>query len=246
MTALDRRFAALAHPLRRSMLARLSDGERTISELAADAPMTFAAVSRHLRVLEDAALVSRVIRGREHVFAARPDGLSAAAEWIARQSAHWQRSLEALKTMVEADMGTGSALRATAEIHVAASPDRVFAAWTDPRQARRFLCAGETTVADIRLEPEPGGELFVIMMDGDRPLMHRGEFLVVDPPRRLVFTWMSQPTDLALTVVSVDFIGERGGTTVRLVHEGFRKAAAAPMHSRGWQSILAKLAGIGA
>src|SRR3982751_2313491 len=97
---LDAGFSALSHPLRRQMLAELTAGRRPISHFANGAAMTFAAVSRHLKVLEEAGLVTREIAGREHYFAANPKALDSAETWIAEQSARWQHSLETLKTII--------------------------------------------------------------------------------------------------------------------------------------------------
>ena len=93
---LSRTFAALADPTRRAILARLTQGEATVGELAQPFDMTFAAVSKHLRVLEHAGLVSR---GRDAQFRparleARP--LAAACRWIGDYAAFWQDSLDAL------------------------------------------------------------------------------------------------------------------------------------------------------
>src|SRR5215467_2526781 len=65
--ALDRVFHALAHPARRAMLGRLTQGERSLSELAAPLRMSFPAASKHVRVLEKARLVRRRIVGRTHL-----------------------------------------------------------------------------------------------------------------------------------------------------------------------------------
>jgi DNA-binding transcriptional ArsR family regulator len=93
---LSRTFAALADPTRRAILARLAEGEATVGELAAPFDMTFAAVSKHLRVLENAGLVSR---GREAQFRpaqldARP--LAAASGWIGDYARFWADSLGSL------------------------------------------------------------------------------------------------------------------------------------------------------
>jgi uncharacterized protein YndB with AHSA1/START domain len=135
-----------------------------------------------------------------------------------------------------------NALRATAEVFVAAPPERVFKGWCDPDTARKFLCVGDPALGECRLDPRVSGEIFVIMADKAMRILHRGEFLVVDPPRRLMFTWLSQPTGLRLTVVSVTFAAERGGTKVALVHEGFAEADMAQSHAGGWTGILGNLA----
>ena len=93
---LSRTFAALADPTRRAMLARLSRGEATVGQLAEPFDLTFAAISKHLGVLETAGLVSR---GRDAKYRparldARP--LAVASEWIRDYEQFWKDSLGAL------------------------------------------------------------------------------------------------------------------------------------------------------
>jgi DNA-binding transcriptional ArsR family regulator len=93
---LSRTFAALADPTRRALLARLAEGPLTVGELAEPFQMTFAAVSKHLRVLQGAGLV---VRGREAQYRpasldARP--LRAAAAWIGDYRQFWADSFDAL------------------------------------------------------------------------------------------------------------------------------------------------------
>jgi DNA-binding transcriptional ArsR family regulator len=99
--ALDRTYAALSDPTRRALLSALAGGPARISDLAAPIPMTFAGVSRHVRVLEEAGLVRREIRGREHWVSLRPQGLAPGERWIARQSRFWSRSTDALAARLE-------------------------------------------------------------------------------------------------------------------------------------------------
>jgi DNA-binding transcriptional ArsR family regulator len=93
---LDRAYAALADPTRRALLAALRDGESRISDLAAPLPMTFAGVSRQLKVLEAAGLINRDVRGREHWLSVRPEGLTPAQLWIAEQTTFWSARADAL------------------------------------------------------------------------------------------------------------------------------------------------------
>ncbi|MET0734941.1 MAG: metalloregulator ArsR/SmtB family transcription factor [Microbacterium sp.] len=93
---LSRTFSALADPTRRAILARLSTGEATVGELAEPFAMTFAAVSKHLRVLETAGLVTR---GKDAQYRparldARP--LAAASHWIDDYARFWGDSVDAL------------------------------------------------------------------------------------------------------------------------------------------------------
>ena len=93
---LDRTYGALADPTRRSLLVALRAGDARITDLAAPLPMTFAAVSRHVGVLESAGLISRAVRGREHWLSLRPEGLIAAEHWIGEQTEFWSRRADAL------------------------------------------------------------------------------------------------------------------------------------------------------
>ncbi|HTD51324.1 MAG TPA: metalloregulator ArsR/SmtB family transcription factor [Acidimicrobiia bacterium] len=98
---LDRSYAALADPTRRALLVALRRGDARITDLAAPFSMTFAGVSRHIGVLEDAGLVRRVVRGREHWVSVRPGGLRHAERWIAEQRAFWSKRSDALAARLE-------------------------------------------------------------------------------------------------------------------------------------------------
>ena len=98
---LDRAYAALADPTRRALMMALRSGDARITDLADPLPMSFAAVSRHLGVLESAGLVHREIRGREHWLSVRPDGLRAAERWISEQTSFWTQRTEALAARLE-------------------------------------------------------------------------------------------------------------------------------------------------
>ena len=93
---LDRTYAALADPTRRAVLTALRQGDARITDLAGPLPISFAAVSRHIGVLEGAGLVRREVRGREHWLSVEPEGLRAAQRWIDEQSAFWSERAEAL------------------------------------------------------------------------------------------------------------------------------------------------------
>lgn len=97
---LDGIFRALADQTRREMLRRLATGERTISELAEPCDMSFAAASKHVRVLERAGLVRRTVRGRTHTCRLEPKPLAAAQKWLAFYQRYWTTRLDALETML--------------------------------------------------------------------------------------------------------------------------------------------------
>jgi DNA-binding transcriptional ArsR family regulator len=93
---LDKTFAALADPTRRAILARLAQGDASVSELAAPFAMSLPAISKHLRVLEQAGLVQRAKDGRVHRLRLVAQPLNEAAAWIARYRQFWERQLAAL------------------------------------------------------------------------------------------------------------------------------------------------------
>jgi DNA-binding transcriptional ArsR family regulator len=93
---LDSVFRALADRTRRGMLRRLGDGDRTISDLAGPCAMSFAAASKHVRVLERAGLVRRTVRGREHFCRLEARPLGAAQGWLAYYQQFWNERLDAL------------------------------------------------------------------------------------------------------------------------------------------------------
>ncbi|HEX6539167.1 MAG TPA: helix-turn-helix domain-containing protein [Candidatus Dormibacteraeota bacterium] len=98
--ALDSSYAALSHAIRRDILARLARGPARVTGLAAPYPMSLAAVSKHIHLLEAAHLVERTVQGRDHVIAARPQGLDAAGEWITVYRSFWESRLDALDSVL--------------------------------------------------------------------------------------------------------------------------------------------------
>jgi DNA-binding transcriptional ArsR family regulator len=94
-------FKALAHPLRRDIVERLSGGVATVGEVSRDFPVSKPTVSRHVKMLEDAGVVSRVIEGRTHRLALRPDALAEASDWIESQRARWERLFDVVEEYLE-------------------------------------------------------------------------------------------------------------------------------------------------
>lgn len=93
---LSRTFAALADPTRRAILARLSQGEATVNELAAPFAMSLPAVSRHLSVLENAGLVTRGRTAQWRPARLDAEPLRAASHWIADYRQFWESSFDSL------------------------------------------------------------------------------------------------------------------------------------------------------
>lgn len=89
-------FAALADPTRREILAQLADGEATVNELAAPFAMTLQAVSKHLKVLEHAGLISRGRQAQYRPCRLEPEPLDEAVEWVERHRVRWNERLDRL------------------------------------------------------------------------------------------------------------------------------------------------------
>jgi len=91
---LDQTFAALADPTRRAILLRLAEGERTVNELAEPFAISLPAVSRHLKVLEQARLITRTRDGKRRRCSLRPEALESAADWLAFHRRFWSESFD--------------------------------------------------------------------------------------------------------------------------------------------------------
>ena len=98
--SLDHVFRALSDPTRRAILDRLAEGEATVGRLAEPFPVSFAAVSKHIGVLERAGLVTREARGRERVCRINPAALTGARAWIGFHERFWTERLDALDALV--------------------------------------------------------------------------------------------------------------------------------------------------
>jgi len=96
---MDAVFHALSHSARRAMLRRLSAGELTVGQLAEPFTMSFAAASKHVKVLENAGLVRRTVTGRRHVCRLEPGPLADATEWLRFYERHWTERIDALHAM---------------------------------------------------------------------------------------------------------------------------------------------------
>ena len=97
---LDATFAALADPTRRAIIARLATGEATVMELAKPFAMSQPAISKHLKVLEQAGLISRSRDAQRRPCRIEAKRLEEANQWLERYSAFWEASLQRLDDML--------------------------------------------------------------------------------------------------------------------------------------------------
>jgi uncharacterized protein YndB with AHSA1/START domain len=126
------------------------------------------------------------------------------------------------------------------EIRILAPPEAVFPYFTDPDKMRRWKGI------DHKLDPRPGG-IYRADMNG-KDIVH-GEYIEVDPPHRVSFTWgwegQGAPVPPGSSTVEVTLVPDGDGTIVRLVHRGLPLEAVEP-HAAGWRHYLARLAIAGA
>ena len=116
---------------------------------------------------------------------------------------------------------------------------RVFAAWLDPALMSRWMCPGDMHSATVELDPRVGGK-FRIVMHGRGDVEHWGEYLVIEPPARLSFTWISANTERRPTVVTVELF-ERGTDTELVLTHRRLPPDQVESHRQGWTDIVAKL-----
>lgn len=101
--SLDGVFSALAHPTRRAILHRLARGETSVGEVAAPFAISLPAMSKHIRVLEDAGLIRRRLDGRIHRLQLVAEPMRGAAGWINEYAEFWSQQLDALGRFLEQD-----------------------------------------------------------------------------------------------------------------------------------------------
>src|SRR2546430_10080886 len=125
------------------------------------------------------------------------------------------------------------------ELRVAATPETVFAYFTDPARMVQWMGTEAT------LDPRPGG---VCRVNPTGANVMLGEFVEVDPPRRIVFTWGWQTEIFEMppqsTVVEVSLTPDGEGTLLHLAHRRLRPGAAA-FHRIGWKHYLERLPAVG-
>jgi DNA-binding transcriptional ArsR family regulator len=105
---LDTIFHALGDQTRRQMLAALSDGERSVGELAEPFAMSLAAASKHIKVLETAGLIRREVRGRTHLCRLEPGPLAGAHQWLSAYEHFWTGRLDVLERILRAQDAASS------------------------------------------------------------------------------------------------------------------------------------------
>ena len=248
---MDAVFRALADPTRRSLLDELfkHDGQ-TLSELEGRLPMTRFGVMKHLRVLEEANLVTTRRRGREKLHFLNPVPIRLVHDrWVSKYAAPWAATLSGLKARLEDETmdatttvswanGTAPVAGDTAvfEVFIKTTPERLWEAITNPELRKQYSFGIEThsdwTPGSKYTSGAPGVDIAA------------GENITVEPPRLLVQTfnalWSDEVKAQGTTRVTWEI--EPVGSSCRLTvtHDQLPPDANAELYG-GWPMILSGL-----
>jgi uncharacterized protein YndB with AHSA1/START domain len=232
---MDAVFRALADPTRRSLLDELykQDGQ-TLSALEERLPMTRFGVMKHLRVLEEAGLVTTKRRGREKLHFLNPVPIRLVHDrWVSKYAEPWAAALTGLKQRLE-----DRTMEKVFEIYIKTTPERLWEAITESDLRSKY-----TFGVGIESDWTPGSPYRAVHPAGPTPISE-GENLEVDPPRKLVQSFNALWSDdvKAEGTSRVTYEIEPVGDSCRLVvtHDQMREGANDEIYG-GWPMILSGL-----
>ena len=227
---------------RRSILTTLvQQGPTRVTELAGRYDISLNSVSKHIKVLEAAKLVTRKTVGRVHLIEANLAPVNVVEEWFSNLKSIWSLQLEALDDILTKE-NTMPELSLTVSRVINAPIEQVFNAWLDPIMMTKFMTPGEgMTVEDAKADPVEGGSFSLLMVAKEGKLPHGGEYKTITPYSKIVFSWLS-PFSVDGSVVTLNFTPENGGTMVELNHVKFADEEQRANHQGGWTVILESLA----
>jgi uncharacterized protein YndB with AHSA1/START domain len=231
----DAVFKALADPTRRSLLDELfkRDGQ-TLSALEHGLPMTRFGVMKHLRLLEEAGLVTTRRRGREKLHFLNPVPIRLIHDrWVSKYTEPWAAALSGLKKRIEEDV-----MEKVFEIYIKTTPERLWEAITDAEMRQKYNFG-----VGVTSDWKPGSR-YEAVHPGAGITIAEGENLEVDPPRRLVQSFRAMWSDevKAEGTSRVTWEIEPVGDSCRLIvtHDDLREDANEELYG-GWPMILSGL-----
>jgi DNA-binding transcriptional ArsR family regulator len=231
----DAVFKALADPTRRDLLDALFERDgQSLSALEARVPMTRFGVMKHLKVLEDAGLVLTRRRGREKLHFLNPVPIRLVHDrWVSKYSEPWVSQLSGLKKRIEEER----TMQRMFEIYIKTTPERLWEAITDD-QMRRVYSFGVGMDTDW----EQGSRYVARSLEGGE--ISEGENLEVDPPRRLVQSYVALWSEgvkgegQSRVTWEIEPVGDSCRLTV--THDQLREGASPELYG-GWPMILSGL-----
>ena len=234
---LERAFRALADGHRRVLLDRLRDDDgQSLSELVEALPdMTRFGVMKHLRVLEDAHLVTTRRDGRRKLHFLNPVPIRLIADrWISRYAEPLVNQMADVKHHLEATTPM-AAPKHVYEVYIAATPERVWQALTDSELTKQYYY-GNSVESDWR----PGSPMVYRNPDGTESI--QCEIVEVDPPRRLVHTFLFPGTDESPSRCTWTIEPRGDATLLTLTHDEFDgETVTYKSVAHGWVPILSGL-----
>jgi uncharacterized protein YndB with AHSA1/START domain/DNA-binding transcriptional ArsR family regulator len=230
-------FRALGDENRRKLLDRLyqRDGQ-TLGELVEGMEMTRFGVMKHLRVLEDAGLVTTRKVGREKLHYLNPVPIQLIADrWISKFAAPWARAMTGLKHHLEEE--SMSRPMHQYEVYIQATAEAVWDALTNPEKTRLYI---HSTMVESDWQP---GSPIRYRYGQDGAVAVEGVVLEADRPRRLVHTWRAiyspETAADAPSRVTWEIVPLGGACKVAVIHDEFEgETATYRSISRGWAPIL--------
>jgi uncharacterized protein YndB with AHSA1/START domain len=233
---MDEVFRALADPTRRSLLDELFKEEgQTLSALEQRLPMTRFGVMKHLKVLEEAGLVTTRKRGREKLHFLNPVPIRLVHDrWVSKYAAPWAAGLSRLKHNLEEDR----TMEKVFEIYIKTTPERLWQAITDSDMRRKYNFG-----VGVNSDWTPGSPYEGVHPMAPGPLVE-GENLEVDPPRRLVQSfralWSDDVRAEGTSRVTWEIEPVEDSCRLTVVHDQMREGANSEIYG-GWPMILSGL-----
>jgi uncharacterized protein YndB with AHSA1/START domain len=128
---------------------------------------------------------------------------------------------------------------------IRASRDRVFAAWTDPAQLKKWFGPESVKTRNLIADVRVGGQFLWDFTDPEgKEITISGEYREVEPGKKIVFTWRLEDDEdwrNHRSIVTVEFFDREGGSEIRLTHEKLPSEASRDDHTQGWNSVLDKV-----
>jgi uncharacterized protein YndB with AHSA1/START domain/DNA-binding transcriptional ArsR family regulator len=252
VVAVDSVFKALADPTRRSLLDELFERDgQSLGELEQRLPMTRFGVMKHLKVLEEAGLLTTKKRGREKLHFLNPVPIRLVHDrWVSKYAEPWAATLSGLKTRIEEETMTTLDTHASGkrpwtaaptekvfEIYIKTTPERLWQAITDGDMRGQYNF-GVAVASDWT----PGSGYQLVHPSGG--VIAEGENLEVDPPHRLVqsFTalWSEQIKGEGRSRVTWEIEQVEDSCRLTVTHDQLRESANGELYG-GWPMILSGL-----
>jgi uncharacterized protein YndB with AHSA1/START domain len=235
MSGMDAVFRALADPTRRSLLDELFEQDaQTLSTLEGRLPMTRFGVMKHLRVLEEAGLVTTRRRGREKLHFLNPVPIRLVHDrWVSKYAEPWAATLSGLKQRLEE-----KTMEKVFEIYIKTTQERLWEAITDSEMRAKYNFG-----VGVNSDWTPGSRYEGVHPQAPGALLE-GENLEVDPPRRLVQSFMARWSEqveaegTSRVTWEIEPVGDSCRLTV--IHDELREDANAELYG-GWPMILSGL-----